>query len=265
MSQTNDCQYIETPMNLFYLMDANCSKVLITLVQMNSYYPQTDGYFKCAYKTLELACGLSQNIIKACLAGLYLEGLVDVISVGKGRGKHTNRYKVNVEKFKDYEKIPVGVAIMTEDKPIHQVKYYGTRFKLPWDVHKSEYEVAQENAQRTAQCIAQNLTTNITNIDNITNIKNIDNINNNIIKEDNIILKEEENNITEEECIKTFVEDNINLDYILLTCSKGRFFNKYKDKVLELEKDIGIKTGNTFSIEVILDNIYDYVQVAGVL
>ena len=158
-------------MNLFYLMDANCSKVLTTLVQMNNFYPKEDGYFECAYKTLELACGMSRPVIKASLAGLYLEGIVDVVSVGQGRGKHTNRYKVNVEKFKDYEKINLGIAIMTEDKPIHQVKYKGERFQVPWNEISSE----KQSEKGTEKQSEKKVTTNIDNIENIPNIENIDN------------------------------------------------------------------------------------------
>lgn len=193
MEQQKNCKTINTPLNLFYLMDANCSKVFITLIQMNSYYPKEDGYFECAYKTLELACGLSHPVIKACLAGLYLEGLIDVVSVGKGRGKHTNRYKVNVEKFKDYEKTPVGIAIMTEDKPIHQIKYKGERFSLPWNEKNNEKQSEKETEKKVS-----------TNIDNITNIENIDNT-----KEYNIITKEEDNmlvNVVEDN--DTFYDDN---------------------------------------------------------
>ena len=171
-----DYQFVKVPMNLFYLMDANTSKVLITLIQMFDFYPKHDGYFECSYKTLELACGLSQNLIKASLAGLFLEGIIDVISVGKGRGKHTNRYKVNVEKFKDYEKTPVGIAIMTEDKPIHQVKYKGERFQVPWD----EKPIEKQSEKGTEKKV----TTNINNTDNTNNIR-IDNtvLNNKPIEE----------------------------------------------------------------------------------
>ena len=176
MVQQIDYQFIQVPMNLFYLMDANCSKVLTTLVQMNSFYPKKDGYFECAYKTLELACGMSRPVIKASLAGLYLEGIVDVVSVGQGKGKNTNRYKVNVEKFKDYEKINLGIAIMTEDKPIHQAKYKGERFQVPWVEKQSEKETEKQSEKK--------VTTNIDNIPNIENKSNIDNSKENNLSKD---------------------------------------------------------------------------------
>lgn len=244
-------------MNLFYLMDANCSKVLTTLVQMNSFYPKEDGYFECAYKTLELACGMSRPVIKASLAGLYLEGILDVISVGQGKGKHTNRYKVNVEKFKDYEKTPVGIAIMTEDKPIHQVKYKGERFQVPWD----EKPIEKQSEKETEKQSEKKVTTNIDNIPNIENIDNKEIIDNNIEEdmrvipvEDNdtfyndsernlvMVIEEEKKECTDEE-LKTIYLNSFGelmnnypgLNYSLLrTNNQDTFYECYRDIVIEL-------------------------------
>lgn len=248
MDLQKDYQFIQVPMNLFYLMDANCSKVFTTLIQMDSFYPKEEGYFECAYKTLELACGMSRPVIKASLAGLYLEGIVDVVSVGQGRGKHTNRYKVNVERFKDYEKINLGIAIMTEDKPIHQVKYKGERFQVPWDEKPIEKQSEKGSEKK--------VTTNIDNIENIDNLKNIDNI-------DILNTKETIDTKDYKDYIIYFVNNHKEYDYILLSCNKDRFFSKYRDSVLQLEKDIGENTGNTVSIQVVLEGIYDYVQEIG--
>lgn len=287
MEQQLDYKRINTPLNLFYLMDANCSKVFITLIQMNSYYPKEDGYFECAYKTLELACGLSQNLIKASLAGLYLEGVIDVFSIGKGRGKHTNRYKVNVEKFKDYEKTPVGIAIMTEDKPIHQAKYKGTRFRVPWPFYKDAQEYAQGTAQSIAQGTAQKVTTNI---DNITNIENIDNT-----KEYNIITKEEdmkviptiekesfyndnERNLVmvieeKKECTdkelediyKKYFQETLNnypgLNYnLLLNKQVDSFFDCYQDIVNELVTRIDSESHRNISKKAVLMTLINYLN-----
>ena len=243
MDQQTNYQFIQVPLNLFYLMDANCSKVFITLVQMDSYYPKTDGYFECAYKTLELACGLSRPVIKASLTGLYLEGLLDVVSVGQGRGKHTNRYKVNVEKFKDYEKFNVGIAIMTEDKPIHQAKYKGERFQVPWN----EISTEKENEKGTEKQSEKKVTTNI---DNIPNLENIDN-EKNIYNESNIVEE-----TPKEETYETFIERLNSLcsafvrkhpDYNYLL-DASCFKNHYYDNVVmfqryvndELNRDINL-------------------------
>jgi hypothetical protein len=292
MEQQLDYKWINTPLNLFYLMDANCTKVFITMIQMNSYYPKEDGYFECAYKTLELACGLSQNLIKASLAGLYLEGIIDVFSIGKGRGKHTNRYKVNVERFKSYEETPVGIAIMTEDKPIHQAKYKGTRFRVPWPFYKDAQEYAQHTAQSIAQSTAQKVTTNI---DNITNIENIDNtkeyniINNkedmlvNVIedkdtfyddKERNVVMViEEEKKECSDEELKTiylnsfgeFMNNYPGLNYSLLRINKqDTFYDCYKDIVNELVMKIKNESRrediNKRPVLIMLNNYLDYIK-----
>lgn len=228
MDQETNYQFIQVPLNLFYLMDANCSKVFITLVQMDSYYPKEDGYFECAYKTLELACGLSRPVIKASLAGLYLEGLLDVVSVGQGRGKHTNRYKVNVEKFKDYEKFNVGIAIMTEDKPIHQVKYKGERFQVPWNEISTEKQSEKGTEKQSEKKVT-------TNIDNVSNLENIDN-EKNIYNESNIVeetpKEDRYKNLTWEEYLKLFINKhpsfNYNLDNSIFVCTYTDILDTYR-------------------------------------
>lgn len=299
MDQQLNYQYIQVPINLFYLMDANCSKVLTTLVQMNSFYPKEDGYFECAYKTLELACGMSRPVIKASLAGLYLEEIIDVVSVGQGRGKHTNRYKVNVEKFKAYEKINLGIAIMTEDKPIRQVKYKGERFQVPWN----EKPIEKQSEKGTEKQSEKKVTTNIDNIENIPNIENIDNtkeIKNDLQKVNTcnegklptckIDIVEEEKSLKEFEeetmkdmkdsfnivsskvnlneemttkgfiCCSNFVDTYQNLDYQLLLNNPQLFLTNNEIKVSSLTQSITSSTGVTFSKQITIQLLKDYVE-----
>lgn len=281
MNQHNDYQFIQVPINLFYLMDANCSKVFITLVQMDSFYPKNDdGYFECAYKTLELACGMSRPVIKASLAGLYLEGILDVISVGQGKGKHTNRYKVNVDKFKDYEKTLVGVAIMTEDKPIHQVKYKGERFQVPWDEKRTE----KQSERRTEKQSEKKVTTNIDNIENVENIDNIKNINNK--EEMRVIPTEEKESYTDERfrnivmvieekkpCTKEelrtiyinsfgeLLSNYPSINYSLLRVKKiDSFYECYQDIVNELIMKINQESQRECSKEDVLETLSSYLD-----
>ena len=172
--------YIKVPINLFYLMDANCTKVLITLVQMSDYYGK-DGWFYRTMNNLEDATGLSQNVIRAALDTLYTEGLVDVDCTGVSKGKHPNHYKVNFEKFKEYEKYSLDEIVSGGVNKIETAKYKSGYFK-PTYMHKQE----QENQQK---CQPKKVSTNITNIPNITNIENKDNIDN-ITNIDNKEIKE---------------------------------------------------------------------------
>lgn len=164
-----DYKFVKVPINLFYLMDGNCRNVMFTLIQMGDYYPKNEGYFECAYECLMLATGLSQNVVKATLDALYQEGLIDVKSVGKGKGKSTNKYKINDEKFQEYENTPVGIAIMTKDKPIHTLDYKN---------HYSPSFSGNQTGKEIGKEIGKKVTTNIPNITNIENKDNIDNITN---------------------------------------------------------------------------------------
>lgn len=156
-------QFIKVPLHLFYLMDANTSKVLITLVQMSDFYGK-DGWFYRSMNNLEDATGLSQNVIRAALDALYQEGLVNVDTVGISKGKHPNRYKVNTEKFQDYEKYSLDDIISGGVAKIETTKYKTGHFTPSY--------MRQQQGQSTGQQTGQKVSTNIDNIDNIENINN---------------------------------------------------------------------------------------------
>lgn len=274
-----DCKFIQVPTNLFYLMDANCTKVFITLIQMNSYYPKTDeGYFECAYKTLEMACGMSRSVIKASLAGLYNEGLVDVISVGKGRGKHTNRYKVNVETFKEYENTNLGIAIMTEDKPIHQVKYKGERFQVPWDKKPIEKQ-SEKGSEKKVTTNKDNIENekNRNNIDNKYNINTEDNMLVNPIEERYTVYDDSERNIVleieDKPCsideLKTiylnsfgeFMSNYPGLNYpLVMNNQSDSFYECYQDVINELVMSIHQQSRRNITKEDVLKTLNNYLQ-----
>lgn len=191
--------YIKVPINLFYMMDANCTKVLVTLLQMSEYYADDKGWFYRTINHLEDATGLSQNVLRATLDALFQEGLVEIVCVGTGKGKHPNMYRVCVEKFQEYEKMSLDEIISGGVGKIETIKYKNS--------HYSPSYMRQQSGQQTGQRMWQKVSTNINNIDNITNIDNIENTDNitNIentskenIKEDNIILLPEVANTIEE-------------------------------------------------------------------
>ena len=98
--------YIKVPVNLFYLMDANCTKVLITLIQMNEYCGKDGGFYRTMGQ-LELATGLSRNTIRKNLELLQNEGLVVCNKVDKQRYK----FSVVTDNFAKYDKIPLDIII----------------------------------------------------------------------------------------------------------------------------------------------------------
>lgn len=97
-------QFTAVPTNLFILLDNNCRSMLFTLIQLSSFYSNEDGYFFRINSDLSEESNLSQKLVIATVDTLYSKGLIEVNTVGKSKGKQANYYKVNFDKFTEYEK-----------------------------------------------------------------------------------------------------------------------------------------------------------------
>lgn len=97
-------QFTPIPTNLFILLDNNCRSMLFTLIQLSSFYSNEDGYFFRTNSDLSEESNLSQKLVIATVDTLYSNGLIAVNTVGKSKGKQANYYKVNFDKFTEYEK-----------------------------------------------------------------------------------------------------------------------------------------------------------------
>ena len=97
-------QFTAIPTNLFILLDNNCRSMLFTLIQLSSFYSNEDGYFFRTNSDLSEESNLSQKLVIATVDTLYSNGLIAVNTVGKSKGKQANYYKVNFDKFTEYEK-----------------------------------------------------------------------------------------------------------------------------------------------------------------
>lgn len=97
-------QFTAVPTNLFILLDNNCRSMLFTLIQLSSFYSNEDGYFFRTNSDLSEESNLSQKLVIATVDTLYSKGLIEVNTVGKSKGKQANYYKVNFDKFTEYEK-----------------------------------------------------------------------------------------------------------------------------------------------------------------
>lgn len=78
--------------------------MLFTLVQLSSYYADSDGWFFRTNEDLRAQARLSENLVRATLSTLYKIGVIDVKSVGKGKSKTPNRFKVIFNEFLKWEK-----------------------------------------------------------------------------------------------------------------------------------------------------------------
>ena len=95
-----DYTYTPTPTNLMILLDVNCRSMLFTLCQLHSYYADKDGVFFRTNADLVAESRMSEKLVRATIDTLYINGIITVWSIGKGKGKECNKYKLNIDKFK---------------------------------------------------------------------------------------------------------------------------------------------------------------------
>ena len=248
-----DYQFVAVPLNLFCRIDNNLRSMLFVLIQLQTYYADKDGWFFRSNEDLKAQSNLSENLVRLTIDTLYKEGLIDVKSVGKGKGRNTpsNRYKVLWERFKDYEKDDIEMCIKDPRLEIKTRQYKGSHYH-PSYLDKKEMEVTTEAVMADAQADAQvkdkvddkvenvvkvedniynidnkEIIDNKKNVDNIDNIKNIDNsINNNY---DNSINNSIDNNI------------NNNFDYSIYkdwTTVRKTFPSEYDVSYLQIREMI---------------------------
>ena len=250
-------QFVAVPLNLFCRLDNNLRSMLFTLIQLQTYYSEEDGWFFRSNADLAAQSNLSENLVRITIDTLYKEGLIDVESVGKGKGANSpsNRFKVNWERFKDYEKDDIESCIKDPRLEIVTPKYKGSHYRPSYlDKNNSGSEPhgntedegrvdggvmvadttlvedvvdSKVNNMVTNMVKVEDNIYNINNIDNIENKKNIENINNKENKE-NILNNSINSNINNNpffDCSRA-VEMDIG-EYQLEQQIKG--FSKLKD------------------------------------
>lgn len=130
-------------------------------------------------------------MVIATIDTLYQNGLIEVWSAGKGKGKHANYYRLNYEKFKEYEQYSMD-ELKNPSLKIQTVKEYNQKGYSP-SYLKSNYQELPKESQDVPKELPEDfptfpqITNNINNIEIIDNINNIEDIeikDNNINKED---------------------------------------------------------------------------------
>lgn len=116
-------QFTALPTNLMACLDINCRSMLFTLIQLGSYYANSEGWFFRTNEDLRVESRLSENLVRATLSTLYNIGIVDVQTVGKGKSKTPNKFKLNEEQFKDWEKYSLEDCIKHPDLHIETDNY----------------------------------------------------------------------------------------------------------------------------------------------
>lgn len=152
-------QFSADPTNLMACCDKNCRSMLWTLVQLASYYADKDGWFFRTNEDLKAQSDLGEKVVRACLSTFYKIGILEVKCIGKGKGKVPNYFKLNTDKFREWENISL------EDC------YKNPKYKIETDDYKAKGGVASYlnddvpiEVQQTVQ--------SADNIDNINNKEN---------------------------------------------------------------------------------------------
>lgn len=170
-------QFTQVPTKLMILLDVNCRSMLFTLCQLASHYADENGIFFRTNADLSLESRLSPKLVNAALETLYRHGIVEIWSVGKGKGKHTNYFRLNHARFKEFERHKME-ELKNPELQISMVDYNNKGYSLSYlkkdipNVSKEVSEIIPNDFPRISQ-ITNNIN-NIENIDNEENKKNID-------------------------------------------------------------------------------------------
>lgn len=106
--------------------------MLWTLVQLSSYYADKDGWFFRTNDDLRAQSQLSENLVRATLSTFYRVGIVEVQTVGKGKSKTPNKFRLNVERFKNWEQYSLEDCIKHPDLRIETDSYKATGWQASY-------------------------------------------------------------------------------------------------------------------------------------
>lgn len=163
-------QFTAVPTNLYQCCDINVRSMLSTLVQLSSYYADSNGWFFRSNDDLRAQTKLSENLVRATLSSLYKLGVVDIKSVGKGKSKTPNHFKLNFDRFLGWEDYNIDDCYKHPDFEIETDNYKDKGWQPSYlksiDIRSISDAVEIPTSQPTP---AQSE-------DNIDNIKNKENI-----------------------------------------------------------------------------------------
>ena len=171
-------QFTQVPTKLMILLDVNCRSMLFTLCQLASHYAKDGGRFFRTNADLALESRLSQKLVIATLDTLYTHGIVEIWSVGKGKGKQANYYRLNYARFKEFESLRMD-ELKNPELQLPMVDYRAKGYS-PSYLKKNTQNASQELSEKIPNDFSRisQITNNINNIENIDNEENKKNIDN---------------------------------------------------------------------------------------
>lgn len=259
-----DYQFTAVPTQLMILLDVNCRSMLFTLCQLSSYYSDTSGKFFRTNADLSEESRLSQKLVIASIDTLYRHGIINVWSVGKSNGKHSNYFRLNVDRFRDFERLSMD-ELKNPEFQIEMVNYRDKGYTPLYLKDADNYSntsvpitdiqatSSQDSSfplpERTTSAITEIVpassqsTNNIDSIENTDNIENEDTINN---KETNIL------NNNKEECLEDRMLERLangdKLEHILEDFAKNDwdYYQFCKKTIRNGDYEFYVSLRNTF-------------------
>lgn len=159
-------QFNAVPMNLMACCDLNCRSMLWTLVQLSSYYADKDGWFFRTNDDLRAQSQLSENLVRATLSTFYRVGIVEVQTVGKGKSKTPNKFRLNVERFKNWEQYSLEDCIKHPDLRIETDSYKATGWQASYLMQQDNEPISDTVTVPISSPKPQQCEDNIENTDN---------------------------------------------------------------------------------------------------
>lgn len=284
MDPNCDYQFVMIPQQLTSCLDANCGKMLTTLLGLSSIMKKEDGWFYRSNKELQLDTRFSQNLVIATLDTLYQAGIINVDCIGKGRGHRSNRIHINVESFKVYQQYSFNDIRNNPDLWIETVPY--KNHYSPSYCKDNGKEIGNTLGNRIGKKVTTN--TDTTDTSNTSDTKEYNNINIEDMRvipvEDNdtfyndsernliMVIEEEKKECSKEELrtiyLNSFGELMSNypgLNYSLLrTNNQDTFYDCYEDIVNELIMKIKTRSGRKdIMIKPTLKTLNNYLEYIG--
>lgn len=241
MDPNCDYQFVMIPQQLTSCLDANCGKMLTTLLGLSSLMKKEDGWFYRSNKDLQLDTRFSQNLVIATLDTLYQAGIIDVDCIGKGKGHRSNRIHINFESFKVYQQYSFNDIRNNPDLWIETVSY--KNHYSPSYCKEEGKEIGNSLGNRIGKKVTTN--TDTTDLSNTTNTIDIT----------NTIEDIDNKNITNEEDYLIDFLDNPIKDFRCLLDNLPFFLNRNYNDLMTLQENLKSKCNCEYTVEEIVQSL----------
>ena len=146
---------ITVPSNLFFALDNNLRVALVVLLSLSNRLSNKDGYFYRTNEDLQSDFKLGKNLTIAVLESLYQYGLIEV----RTTHRLTNYYRINMEKFKEYEQ--ENLYNITKNKELHlnTVNYKEKGFKVTYNTERSSTSLENQASRDIPSHTPKNVST----------------------------------------------------------------------------------------------------------